>query len=32
MNNALLYVITVLVRGSTWYAVGCELGEMAPKR
>lgn len=31
MNNALLYVITVLVWGSTWFAIEFQLGEVAPE-
>ena len=31
MSNAFLYVITVLVWGSTWFAIEFQLGEVAPE-
>ena len=31
MSNAILYVITVLVWGSTWFAIEFQLGEVAPE-
>lgn len=31
MSNAILYVITVLVWGSTWYAIEFQLGVVAPE-
>lgn len=30
MSNALLYAITVLVWGSTWFAIEFQLGVVAP--
>jgi drug/metabolite transporter (DMT)-like permease len=31
MHNALLYVVTVLVWGSTWFAIEFQLGSVAPE-
>ena len=31
MSNAILYIITVLVWGSTWFAIEFQLGEIAPE-
>ncbi|WDD98309.1 DMT family transporter [Thalassomonas actiniarum] len=31
MNNTLLYVLTVLIWGSTWIAINYQLGEVAPE-
>lgn len=31
MNNVLLYVVTVLIWGSTWYAIEFQLGTVAPE-
>ncbi len=31
MSNALLYVITVLVWGTTWFAIEFQLGVVAPE-
>jgi len=31
MNNAILYVLTVLIWGSTWYAIEFQLGVVAPE-
>ncbi|MEW6981086.1 DMT family transporter [Colwelliaceae bacterium 6471] len=31
MNNTLLYVITVLIWGSTWIAINYQLGDVAPE-
>jgi len=31
MNNSLLYLITVLIWGSTWIAINFQLGEVAPE-
>lgn len=31
MNNNLLYIITVLIWGSTWIAINFQLGEVAPE-
>ena len=31
MSNAILYVITVLVWGSTWFAIEFQLGEITPE-
>ena len=31
MSNAILYLITVLVWGSTWFAIEFQLGEVAPE-
>lgn len=31
MNNLALYVITVLIWGSTWFAIEFQLGEVAPE-
>jgi len=31
MSNALLYIITVLVWGSTWFAIEFQLGAVAPE-
>ena len=29
MNNTLLYIITVIIWGSTWIAINYQLGEVA---
>ncbi len=31
MNNALLYVVTVLIWGTTWFAIEFQLGTVAPE-
>ncbi|MDH3533160.1 MAG: EamA family transporter, partial [Gammaproteobacteria bacterium] len=31
MNNVVLYVITVLIWGSTWFAIEFQLGTVAPE-
>jgi len=31
MNNALLYVVTVLIWGTTWFAIEFQLGSVAPE-
>ena len=31
MNNAILYVITVLIWGTTWIAINYQLGDVAPE-
>lgn len=31
MNNTLLYIITVLIWGSTWIAINYQLGDVAPE-
>ena len=31
MNNVFLYVVTVLVWGSTWMAIEFQLGEVEPE-
>ncbi len=31
MNNAALYILTVLIWGSTWIAINYQLGEVAPE-
>jgi drug/metabolite transporter (DMT)-like permease len=31
MNNTLLYIITVVIWGSTWIAINYQLGEVAPQ-
>ena len=31
MSNAFLYIVTVLVWGSTWFAIEFQLGEVAPE-
>ena len=31
MNNAVLYLVTVLIWGSTWIAINYQLGEVAPE-
>ena len=31
MNNTLLYVVTVLIWGTTWFAIEFQLGTVAPE-
>ena len=31
MHNSLLYLLTVLIWGSTWIAINYQLGEVAPQ-